>query len=117
MHPMDMAYLRAAELTSFQNGTSSIEKTDEPFDIMPILVDWAHGRNLPSLKSVFVGLATAVHIILDFFVNLPSIWAHEYWLTFQTARLLLVEDCIHTRGCGSTTNHCARTVDRQEERR
>jgi hypothetical protein len=39
---------------------------------MPVLADWAHGRNLPSFKMIFVGLATAVHIIVDFFVRSPD---------------------------------------------
>jgi hypothetical protein len=55
-------------LMSLQNGTVSIQK-DEPIDFMPILADWAHGKNLPSFKSVFVGIAVAANIVVNYFVR------------------------------------------------
>lgn len=64
-----MACREATGLTLSQNGTSSAPRPGEPVDYMPLLADWSHGKNLPSFKSVFIGLAIAVHIVVDFFVR------------------------------------------------
>jgi hypothetical protein len=87
LHLIDIADFTTTELTCLQNGTGSIHKPDEPFDIMQILADWSHGKNLPSLKSVFVGLAIAVHFIVDFFVRfqeLLCVWALANLLNSST---------------------------------
>lgn len=36
---------------------------------MPILADWAHGKNLPSFKSIFVGVAIGANVVVDYFVR------------------------------------------------
>jgi len=39
------------------------------FDFEEFLDDLMHLRNLPSVKSLFVGFVTFVHYVLDFFVG------------------------------------------------
>jgi hypothetical protein len=68
-----------------QNGTGSVRKPDEPFDVMPILADWAHGKNLPSFKSIFVGIAIGVNIVVDFFVRSQWHLANAQLLTYSAA--------------------------------
>jgi hypothetical protein len=68
-----------------QNGTDWLHKPDEPFDVMPILADWAHGRNLPSFKSIFVGIAIGVNVVVDFFVRSQWQPANQQLLTYPAA--------------------------------
>jgi hypothetical protein len=39
---------------------------------MPILADWARGKNLPSFKTIFIGIAIGANVVVDFFVRSPK---------------------------------------------